>query len=126
MSRPEHSLPPQLFYDKKESRKYNTSSRIQNIQHELTTRAIELLAFPPGEKGLILDIGCGSGLSGAVLTEAGFPWIGTDISKDMLDVNLEDDPTAKIAHSDMGQVIPFRSGVFDGCISIPKRVRPPR
>ena len=33
---------------------------------------------------ILLDIGCGSGVSGAVLTKHGHAWIGCDISPDML------------------------------------------
>ena len=38
-----------------------------NIQTELATRAIELLAFPDDGPKLILDVGCGTGLSGCKL-----------------------------------------------------------
>lgn len=86
MSRPEGSQPPELYYDETEARKYNASSRIINIQAELTDRAIELLALPDNQPKFILDIGCGSGLSGQALEEAGHYWIGCDISKSMLEV----------------------------------------
>ena len=36
------------------------SSRIRNIQTQMTERALELLAFPDEESKFILDIGCGS------------------------------------------------------------------
>lgn len=41
-----------------------SSSRIIKIQVDMCERAIELLALPEDETCLILDIGCGSGLSG--------------------------------------------------------------
>lgn len=56
-----------MFYDAREARKYTSSSRIINVQTEISERCVELLNIPPGQKRLILDIGCGSGLSGAVL-----------------------------------------------------------
>ncbi len=37
---------------------------MQNIQAELSQRAIELLAYKDDGPKLILDIGCGTGLSG--------------------------------------------------------------
>ena len=47
-------------------------------------RALELLNLKPDQPALLLDIGCGSGISGEVLTEHGHTWIGLDISRDML------------------------------------------
>jgi hypothetical protein len=70
--RPEHSAPPELFYDGVEAEKYTTSSRVMEIQEKLTMRALELLALEDdGTPKMILDVGCGSGLSGQVLTEQG-------------------------------------------------------
>jgi len=83
--RPEElGISPASFYDTKEAKKYNESSRITHIQEELTNRAIELLAIPIGKAGYILDVGCGSGLSGKALEKAGHYWVGCDISADML------------------------------------------
>lgn len=50
----------------------------------MTDRAIELLNLPPGEPAMLLDIGCGSGLSGEILDEEGYIWIGVDIAPSML------------------------------------------
>lgn len=51
----------------------------------MAERAIELLALPDDNVSrLLLDIGCGSGLSGEVITEMGHNWIGVDISESML------------------------------------------
>lgn len=52
----------------------------------MTERAIELLNANSSDCPFVLDIGCGSGLSGQILTEKGFLWMGMDISRDMLDV----------------------------------------
>lgn len=60
------------------------SSRIINIQAEMTERCLELLLLPEDTPCLLLDIGCGSGLSGSVLEENGHMWIGMDISNAML------------------------------------------
>ena len=73
MSRPELTGHASLFYNAKEARKYDSSSRMVGIQREITERAIELLKLPTSSAGgrdvrpsLILDVGCGSGLSGQV------------------------------------------------------------
>ncbi|KAI9641014.1 18S rRNA (guanine1575-N7)-methyltransferase [Ciborinia camelliae] len=122
MSRPEDTLPPDLHYNDTEARKYTTSSRIQNIQASMTNRALELLDLTT--PSLLLDIGCGSGLSGEILTavpeDEGGPhiWVGMDISASMLDIALQRDVEGDLMLSDIGQGVPFRAGSFDAAISI--------
>jgi 18S rRNA (guanine1575-N7)-methyltransferase len=53
----------------------------------MSERAVELLNLPPVEAEgpkFLLDIGCGSGLSGEALENEGHIWVGTDISAAML------------------------------------------
>ncbi|EGX96164.1 methyltransferase [Cordyceps militaris CM01] len=122
MSRPEDSLAADVHYDDIEARKYTTSSRIQNIQASMTRRALELLDLQG--PSLILDIGCGSGLSGEILSgvaaDEGGPhtWIGMDVSPSMLDVALQRDVEGDLVLADMGQGVPFRAGTFDAAVSI--------
>jgi len=74
--RPETSAPPEIFYNDSEARKYTENSRIIAVQTALTERALELLALPDdGTPKLLLDLGCGSGLSGETLTEQGHIWV---------------------------------------------------
>jgi len=84
----------------------------------MTERALELLAFPDEESKFILDIGCGSGLSGEALTEAGHHWIGFDISTAMLEIAIENEVEGDVFLHDAGQGFRFRAGTFDGAISI--------
>ncbi|KAF2769854.1 S-adenosyl-L-methionine-dependent methyltransferase [Teratosphaeria nubilosa] len=122
MSRPEDILPPDLFYGDTESRKYTTSSRIKNIQADMTNRALELLDLQ--EPSFILDVGCGSGLSGEILSsvpeDEGGPhvWVGMDISSSMLGQALERDVDGDMLLADIGQGVPFRAGSLDAAISI--------
>lgn len=95
------------------------SSHIISIQNEMSERALELLALPEGKQCLLLDIGCGSGLSGEVLTENGHQWVGMDISENMLKIAKEDtECEGDLILQDMGNGVPFRPGIFDGAISI--------
>jgi len=50
----------------------------------MTYRALELLNLPPDRPAFLLDIGCGSGLSGEILDEEGYIWTGVDIAPSML------------------------------------------
>eukprot|EP00545_Synedropsis_sp_CCMP1620_P000877 CAMPEP_0119016252 /NCGR_PEP_ID=MMETSP1176-20130426/11894_1 /TAXON_ID=265551 /ORGANISM="Synedropsis recta cf, Strain CCMP1620" /LENGTH=301 /DNA_ID=CAMNT_0006969593 /DNA_START=27 /DNA_END=932 /DNA_ORIENTATION=- len=143
MSRPELTGHASLFYNAKEARKYDSSSRMIGVQREITERAIELLRLPEDKPGFVLDIGCGSGLSGQVLEEKGHVWVGCDVSRDMLEMakeridrkreeaasdemnedDEEDDEdegpsSGDLMHHDMGTGLPFRPATFDACISI--------
>uniref|UniRef100_A0A915PUC1 18S rRNA (guanine-N(7))-methyltransferase n=1 Tax=Setaria digitata TaxID=48799 RepID=A0A915PUC1_9BILA len=120
MSRPECTGPPELYYDNVQASKYSQNSHIIEVQTRMTERAIELLALPDDNVSkLLLDIGCGSGLSGEVITELGHNWIGVDISEAMLKVAIEDrEIDGDVILNDMGDGLPFRPGIFDGAISI--------
>jgi 18S rRNA (guanine1575-N7)-methyltransferase len=88
----------------------------------MTHRALALLNLTT--PSLILDIGSGSGLSGAILssvpTSRGGPhqWVGMDISPSMLAVALEQDAEGDMLLADAGQGVAFRPGTFDAAISI--------
>mmetsp|Transcript_22591 Transcript_22591/g.62402 ORF Transcript_22591/g.62402 Transcript_22591/m.62402 type:complete len:147 (+) Transcript_22591:394-834(+) len=117
--RPEHQAPPEIFYNESEAAKYTSNSRIMQIQASLTQRAVELLCLPnDGTPRMLLDLGCGSGLSGEELSDMGHVWVGTDISPAMLDVALEREAEGDLALHDLGHGLPFRTGTFDGAISI--------
>ncbi|KAH3903573.1 probable Putative methyltransferase BUD23 [Saccharomycodes ludwigii] len=118
MSRPEDLAPPEIFYNESESLKYTKNTRVQHIQAKMTLRALELLNL--NEPSFLLDIGCGSGLSGEILSEENHIWCGIDISPDMLATGLStrDLDGGDLFLSDMGHGIPFRPGTFDAAISI--------
>jgi len=88
----------------------------------MTHRALSLLSLT--SPSLILDIGCGSGLSGEILSSVpaseGGPhaWIGMDIAASMLDIALQRDVDGDLLLADIGQGVPFRAGSFDAAISI--------
>lgn len=119
MARPEESGPADNFYNETEAKKYIHSSRMIEVQTNMAERALEMLCIREDEPSLLLDVGCGTGLSGEVLEEAGHSWIGCDISRDMLGCARRDrDVEGDLVHDDMGRGLPFRQGMFDGAISI--------
>ncbi|XP_017757319.1 PREDICTED: probable 18S rRNA (guanine-N(7))-methyltransferase isoform X2 [Eufriesea mexicana] len=89
-----------------------------DIQKQMCRRALELLLLPEDRTSLLLDIGCGSGLSGNIIEEYEHLWIGIDISSAMLGVALERQVDGDLILGDMGQGMPFKAGSFDGAISI--------
>lgn len=118
MSRPEHQAPPEIYYGDAEAKKYTQNTRNQQIQADMTYRALELLNLPSDEPAFLLDIGCGSGLSGEILEEEGYIWAGVDIAPSMLEVALERNIDGDLFLQDIGQGFGFRPGSFDGAISI--------
>jgi len=122
------------------------SSRNQQIQSEMTHRALELMAIPPDQTLFLMDIGCGSGLSGEILEELGHIWVGLDIAPSMLgpfplfpcrpcslteragtEVALERQVEGDLFLQDIGQGMGFRPGSFDGAIRfvLPPKPEPP-
>lgn len=76
-----------MIFCKKFTNSDNTiifSSRMINIQLEMAERCMELLMLPEDQTCLLLDLGCGSGLSGSIAEESGHIWFGMDISASML------------------------------------------
>ncbi|EYC20389.1 hypothetical protein Y032_0022g599 [Ancylostoma ceylanicum] len=120
--RPEYSGPPELYYNESEASKYASNSHIVRIQTEMAERALELLALPEEKSAFLLDIGCGTGISGGVLANSGHCWVGLDVSRPMLKLASEDeedrDNMGDFVWTDMGTGVPFRPGTFDGAISI--------
>jgi 18S rRNA (guanine1575-N7)-methyltransferase len=117
-ARPEHVAPAYIFYGDDEAKKYTMNTRIMNIQTDMTERALQILAIPEGKKSLILDIGCGSGISGQVLEEHGHDWVGVDIAPSMLDIAAEREVNGDLIKWDMGHGLPFKPGSFDAAVSI--------
>ena len=74
------------------------------------------MALPDDVPCFILDIGCGSGLSGEVISDNGHYWTGLDISKSMLEVAQDRECEGDLILNDMGNGCPFRAGSFDGAI----------
>ena len=84
----------------------------------MAERCVEILAIPEGKQCLILDIGCGSGLSGSVLSEHGYNWIRVDVSTSMLEIAKENEVEGDLINLDIGQGFAFRPGSFDYAISV--------
>lgn len=114
----ERSVIPKKYFGTIKARKYSNNSRICYIQREMAKRCIQLLKLPINQHSMLLDLGCGTGFSGEVLTNLGHTWIGCDLSRDMIKICRTKDVKGDLFHSDLGQGLYFRDCVFDGVISV--------
>jgi SAM-dependent methyltransferase len=97
--------------------------RNQRVQEELTKSALVLFHLGRvGGSGVVLDLGCGSGLSTKVIEKLlpGSYVIGFDISAPMLEIAR---PFLKGTSSDVfcgdcGELLPFKDASLSGIISI--------
>jgi 18S rRNA (guanine1575-N7)-methyltransferase len=122
MSRPEAATEGRAdkFYNSSEAQSYSQSNRLRRVQLSLGNRSLQLLQLPPNVPQYILDIGCGTGISGVPLSRAGHIWVGTDISISMLQVAAKERGSkgTDVLISDMGHGLPFRDDMFDAAISV--------
>ncbi len=122
MSRPEHIAPASIYYNEENAEKYADNSRMSKIQRQMCERALQLLLLPePLNEKLVLDLGCGTGMSCETIADNGISFIGCDISDAMLKEGVERGATENggdFIQSDMGSQLSFRDGLFDGVVSI--------
>ena len=73
------------YYDREVTEAY-TELNVRT-QSELTTRCLDMLCLEgEARDAVLLDVGCGSGLSGETLTRQGYRgWVGIDASAAMLE-----------------------------------------
>ncbi len=80
--------------------------------------AAALASFVPGDAA-ILDVGCGTGLSGAALTAAGFTNIsGQDVNPDMLAIARETGLYRELELTDLADQFPFAAGTYAALTAI--------
>ncbi|KAI0818631.1 methyltransferase [Irpex lacteus] len=84
------------YYGDTEAKKYTNNTRVQQIQADMTYRALELLCLPEDEPAFLLDIGC-----------EGYNWVGVDIAPSMLEVALEREVEGDLFLHDIGQGFGF-------------------
>ncbi|KAF7682827.1 18S rRNA (guanine-N(7))-methyltransferase bud23 [Astathelohania contejeani] len=116
MVRPEYEGPPQQYYGKETAASYDQNTRIIDVQQSIASRCIQLLEI--AQNSFLLDIGCGSGWSGSVISASGHQWLGVDISMDMLELAKNKGDNFDIFKCDIGMGLPFTPGTFDGVISV--------
>lgn len=105
-------------YTAAEAERYSQANA--QTQRELAEAALALLpslalAAAPA---LVCDIGCGSGLSGAVIGAAGHAWVGLDVARHMLHTALRADQGCSLVEADISSGLPLRRQVFDASISV--------
>lgn len=116
-ARPERTAAAEAFYDPAEASKYEASARMGKTQRHLAERALHLLDIcQPG--AMLLDLGCGTGFSGAPLERAGHVWIGLDVSEGMLKAARVPTRRRDVLCADIGAPLWIRKRIVDGAVSI--------
>ena len=112
-----------LHYDEAEAVRY--TARNAQVQDELASRCLELLhrGGVPAHHQLLLDLGCGSGLSAKIMESAGATWLGIDVAREMLLLAASGHAKAPKACAGLIQgdlaSLPLRARAkFDGAISV--------
>lgn len=126
MGRPESSG-AHIYYTGEIAEKYDKSTSLNNIQGRITERCLDIIKNP--KDAVILDIGCGSGISTEKILDSGNYVVGVDISQEMLALAQERvknifysdtsaSKTCDFAKVDIGQGLPFRAASFDCAVSV--------
>jgi SAM-dependent methyltransferase len=108
-----------VHYDEAEAVRY--TARNAQVQDELASRCLELLHRGSiAEHQLLLDLGCGSGLSAKMMESAGHTWLGIDVAREMLSLAASghSKACAGLIQGDLAS-LPLRARAkFDGAISV--------
>lgn len=106
------------YYDARRADAY--SAHNAHTQRTLARHALQMLPTLPRTGELVLDLGCGSGLSSATFGTAapGAFTIGVDLSRAMLERARVDHPHLDFVQADISQPLPFREGAFEHALSV--------
>jgi predicted TPR repeat methyltransferase len=81
--------------------------------------AADLLARYVDLQSTVLDVGCGTGLTGRELRRVGFTALtGTDISQPSLDTAAQKGVYASLVRADLMQPLPFEAESFDAALCV--------
>lgn len=92
---------------------YTAAAASSRLQAGLAQRCLELLGSPL--PSLLLDLGCGSGLSTGPLLEAQHAVLGLDVAAAMLRLAP---PSLHRLQADLASRLPLRAAAFDGAVSV--------
>lgn len=101
------------YYSKTISDKYEHSGAFQKIQSGMTKDALSIINF---KKGLILDLGCGTGHSTIIVKNTGHKVVGLDNNPNMIQ-HAANKGLNKLVIADFTH-LPFKNKSFTGIISI--------
>jgi SAM-dependent methyltransferase len=111
-------------YGAAEAKRY--TARNSQVQDELAGLCLDLMSCGgPGSRSagaqrqqLLLDLGCGSGLSAKRIESCGQHWIGVDVAREMLMLANSSSRCAGLIQADLGS-LPLRTHAgIDGAISV--------
>jgi SAM-dependent methyltransferase len=96
-------------------------STLTSWGYDAPARVAELLLGAGTEPpGAVLDAGCGTGLSGMALRDAGFAGrlVGIDLSPDSVTLASARDVYDEVVIGDLQQPLPYEDGAFGGVVCV--------
>lgn len=102
------------YYDAQRTKAY--TEKLVRPQAVLATRCLELSGLDSSDSPLVLDLGCGSGLSIEPLQRKGCTVIGVDLSLEML--RAAHKSGMEVIQADISEALPLRSALFDAIFSV--------
>lgn len=93
---------------------------LRQWQYEAPEQVAKRLRDMLAPEAVVLDAGCGTGLSGLALTAVGFTAIdGMDVSKRSLELAREHGVYRELAHVDMQELpLPYADNAYDGLVCV--------
>jgi SAM-dependent methyltransferase len=100
-----------VFYGAEQARIHDSAFGV--LAATAATDVLDLLRAGSHDRGLVVDLGCGSGILARVVIDAGYDALGVDISSDMVTLARDRAPTGDFRVGSLHDL-----AIPDGCIAV--------
>ena len=100
-----------MFYGAEQARIHDSAFCV--LAATAATDVLDLLRAGGHDRGLVVDLGCGSGILASVVIDAGYDALGVDISSDMVTLARDRAPTGDFRVGSLHDL-----AIPDGCIAV--------
>ena len=100
-----------MFYGAEQARIHDSAFGV--LAATAATDVLDLVRAGSHDRGLVVDLGCGSGILAGVVIDAGYDALGVDISSDMVTLARDRAPTGDFRVGSLHDL-----AIPDGCIAV--------